>query len=131
MTSGSAEPARKGEVSMYLARRWYAVDLESGGTAGTSVIDRLDGNVLQQRLLAPILGIKDVRVDTRIDFVGGAKGTKTLEQLVDSGRMAAAFSMYPVSIVELMEVSDGGHVMPPKSTWFEPKLRDGLLIHEI
>ena len=131
MTSGSAEPARKGEVSMYLARRWYSVDLESSGTAGTSVIDRLDGNVLQQRLLAPILGIKDVRVDTRIDFVGGAKGTKTLEQLVDSGRMAAAFSMYPVSIVELMEVSDGGHVMPPKSTWFEPKLRDGLLIHEI
>jgi uncharacterized protein (DUF1015 family) len=131
MTSGLPEPSRKGEVSMYLARRWYSVDLESGGAAGTSVIDRLDGNVLQQRLLAPILGIKDVRVDTRIDFVGGARGTKTLEQLVDSGRMAAAFSMYPVSIVELMEVSDGGHVMPPKSTWFEPKLRDGLLIHEI
>jgi uncharacterized protein (DUF1015 family) len=131
MTSGLPEPSRKGEVSMYLARRWYSVDLESGGAAGTSVIDRLDGNVLQQRLLAPILGITDVRVDTRIDFVGGARGTKTLEQLVDSGRMAAAFSMYPVSIVELMEVSDGGHVMPPKSTWFEPKLRDGLLIHEI
>jgi hypothetical protein len=101
-----AEPSRKGEVSMYLARRWYSVDLESGGAAGTSVIDRLDGNVLQQRLLAPILGIKDVRVDTRIDFVGGARGTKTLEQLVDSGRMAAAFSMYPVSIAELTDVSE-------------------------
>ena len=118
-------------VSMYLAGHWHSVDLESGGISGTSVIDRLDGNVLQERLLTPILGIQDVRTDKRIDFVGGAKGTKTLEQLVDSGKMAVAFSMYPVSIVELMDVSDGGDIMPPKSTWFEPKLRDGLLIHEI
>ena len=87
--------------------------------------------MLQERLLRPILGIQDVRTDTRIEFVGGAKGTQTLEQMVDSGRMAVAFSMYPVSMVELMEVSDAGQIMPPKSTWFEPKLRDGLLIHEI
>jgi uncharacterized protein (DUF1015 family) len=116
---------------MYVAGQWYTVDLESGGTAGASVMDRLDGNLLQEGLLSPILGIRDVRTDARIDFVGGVKGTRTLEQLVDSGRMAVAFSMYPVSIVELMDVSDAGEIMPPKSTWFEPKLRDGLLIHEI
>ena len=131
MKSGPATPSEKGEVSMYVAGKWYTVDLESAGVSGTSVIDTLDGNVLQERLLKPILGIQDVRTDQRIDFVGGAKGTQTLEQLVDSGRMAVAFSMYPVSIVELMDVSDAGEIMPPKSTWFEPKLRDGLLIHEI
>jgi len=131
MTSGPAAPSEKGKVSMYVAGKWYTVDLESGGVSGAGVIDMLDGNVLQERLLKPILGIQDVRTDTRIDFVGGAKGTQRLEQLVDSGRMAVAFSMYPVSLVELMDVSDAGEIMPPKSTWFEPKLRDGLLIHEI
>jgi uncharacterized protein (DUF1015 family) len=131
MTSGPPEPAQKGEVSMYLSGQWHTVDLESHGATGDSVIERLDGNVLQEQLLKPILGIQDVRTDTRIDFVGGVRGTRTLEQLVDSGKMAVAFSMYPVSIVELMEVSDDGNIMPPKSTWFEPKLRDGLLIHEI
>jgi uncharacterized protein (DUF1015 family) len=131
MTSGPATPTEKGEVSMYVAGAWYTVDLESAGVAGAAVIDALDGNVLQERLLKPILGVQDVRADKRIDFVGGTKGTHTLEQMVDSGRMAVAFSMYPVSIVELMDVSDMGEIMPPKSTWFEPKLRDGLLIHEI
>jgi uncharacterized protein (DUF1015 family) len=131
LTSGPATPVEKGQVSMYVAGAWYTVDLDTAGVSGAGVIDTLDGNVLQEQLLKPILGIRDVRTDTRIDFVGGAKGTQTLEQLVDSGRMAVAFSMYPVSIVELMEVSDAGEIMPPKSTWFEPKLRDGLLIHEI
>ena len=131
MKSGPPAPAEKGGVSMYVAGAWYTVDLESAGVPSTTVIDGLDGNVLQERLLRPILGIQDVRTDTRIEFVGGAKGTHTLEQMVDSGRMAVAFSMYPVSMVELMEVSDAGQIMPPKSTWFEPKLRDGLLIHEI
>jgi uncharacterized protein (DUF1015 family) len=131
MTSGPAAPLHKGEVSMYVAGAWHTVDLESAGVSGASVIDTLDGNVLQERLLKPILGIQDVRTDKRIDFVGGAKGTHTLEQLVDSGKMAVAFSMYPVSLVELMDISDSGEIMPPKSTWFEPKLRDGLLIHEI
>jgi uncharacterized protein (DUF1015 family) len=116
---------------MYVDGKWHAVDLDSAGMSGKTVIDSLDGNVLQERLLKPILGIQDVRTDKRIDFVGGAKGTHTLEQLVDSGRMAVAFSMYPVSMVDLMDVSDAGEIMPPKSTWFEPKLRDGLLIHEI
>ena len=131
MKAGPATPLEKGEVSMYVDGAWHTVDLESAGVPGTGVLDTLDGNVLQERLLKPILDIQDVRTDRRIDFVGGAKGTQTLEQLVDSGRMAVAFSMYPVSIVELMQVSDAGEIMPPKSTWFEPKLRDGLLIHEI
>jgi uncharacterized protein (DUF1015 family) len=131
MTSGPATPAEKGNVSMYVAGQWYTVDLDSAGMSGANVIDTLDANVLQERLLTPLLGIQDVRTDKRIDFVGGAKGTQTLEQLVDSGKMAVAFSMYPVSLVELMDVSDAGEIMPPKSTWFEPKLRDGLLIHEI
>jgi uncharacterized protein (DUF1015 family) len=116
---------------MYLDRHWFCVDLDSAAATGSTVIDSLDGTVLQEQLLKPLLGIQEVRTDKRIDFVGGAKGTSALEQLVDSGRMAVAFSMYPVSVVELMDVSDGGHIMPPKSTWFEPKLRDGLLIHEI
>jgi uncharacterized protein (DUF1015 family) len=131
LRAGPAEPAEKGEVSVYVKGQWHIIDLESGGLSGKTVLDTLDGNVLQDRLLKPILGIEDVRTDRRIDFVGGVRGTRALEQYVDSGRMAAAFSMYPVSMVELMEVSDAGEIMPPKSTWFEPKLRDGLLIHEI
>jgi uncharacterized protein (DUF1015 family) len=129
--SGSGTPDEKGQVAMYLDGKWHAVDLESAGMSGKTVLDSLDGNLLQERLLRPILGIHDVRTDKRIDFVGGAKGTQALEHLVDSGRMAVAFSMYPVSMVELMDISDAGEIMPPKSTWFEPKLRDGLLIHEI
>ena len=131
VTSGPASPEEKGQVSMYVAGAWHTINLESGGLSGTSVIDSLDCNALQEGVLRPLLGIQDVRTDKRIDFVGGAKGTRTLEQLVDSGKAAAAFSMYPVSVVELMAVSDADQIMPPKSTWFEPKLRDGLLIHEI
>jgi uncharacterized protein (DUF1015 family) len=82
-------------------------------------------------VLQPVLAIGDVRSDKRIDFVGGARGTKVLQEIVDSGRAAVAFSMYPVSIGDLMTISDDGGIMPPKSTWFEPKLRDGLLIHVI
>ena len=91
----------------------------------------MDCNLLQDRVLGPVLGIGDIRTDPRIDFIGGVRGTHTLEHLVDGGRAAVAFSMYPVSVNELMAVSDAGGIMPPKSTWFEPKLRDGLLIHEI
>ena len=94
-------------------------------------IGSLDVSVLQERLLAPVLKIADVRTDKRIDFVGGARGTEALEQLVDSGKAAVAFSLFPVSISDLMAASDAGAIMPPKSTWFEPKLRDGLLIHVI
>jgi uncharacterized protein (DUF1015 family) len=131
MRRGEAAPSGKGEVSMYVAGAWHVVDLESAGAPGGGVSDSLDCNVLQERLLTPILGIKDVRTDPRVDFIGGSRGTVTLEQMVDSGRARVAFSMYPVSIEELMAVSDAGAIMPPKSTWFEPKLRDGLLIHEL
>jgi uncharacterized protein (DUF1015 family) len=87
--------------------------------------------VLQDRLLEPILGIEDVRTDKRIDFVGGLRGTKELERLVNEGKAAVAFSLYPTTVEELLLVSDAGEIMPPKSTWFEPKLRDGFLIHKI
>jgi len=86
---------------------------------------------LQGRLLDPILGIKDIRTDKRIDFVGGIRGTEELEQLVEEGKAAVAFSLYATTIEDLLRVSDAGQIMPPKSTWFEPKLRDGLLIHQI
>ena len=127
---GPAMPERKGEASMYVDGTWRFLDLEGAGRPGADVVDSLDCNVLQERLLGPVLGIGDVRVDPRIDFVGGARGTTALEQLVDSGKAAVAFSLYPVSVNELMAVSDAGAIMPPKSTWFEPKLRDGLLTHE-
>ena len=94
-------------------------------------VSPLDVSVLQDHLLAPALGIEDPRTDTRLDFVGGARGTRELQRRVDEASAAVAFSMYPVSVAELMTVSDQGAIMPPKSTWFEPKLRDGLLIHLI
>jgi len=128
---GAAIPSRKGETSMYVGGAWYCLDLESAGKMGGGLIDSLDCNLLQEKVLAPVLGIGDIRTDRRIDFVGGARGTVALEQLVDSGKAAVAFSMHPVSVEELMAVSDADAIMPPKSTWFEPKLRDGLLIHEL
>jgi uncharacterized protein (DUF1015 family) len=127
--AASPSPLRRGEVSLYVAGRWYGLSLpppESGDTIGS-----LDAELLQRHVLDPILGIHDVRTDKRIDFVGGVRGTGELERLVDSGKFAAAFSMFPVSLNELMAVSDAKQIMPPKSTWFEPKLRDGLLIHMI
>ncbi|NBO63589.1 MAG: DUF1015 family protein [Acidobacteria bacterium] len=95
------------------------------------MIDQLDVSLLQDLLLAPVLGIEDPRTDSRIDFVGGIRGTRELERLVDSGAAAVAFSLHPVTLAELMAISDANEIMPPKSTWFEPKLRDGLLSHLI
>jgi uncharacterized protein (DUF1015 family) len=99
--------------------------------AHASRADSLDVEVLQQRVLEPLLKIGDPRLDKRIDFVGGIRGPAELERLVDAGSAAVAFSMYPVSVADLMAVCDAGGIMPPKSTWFEPKLRDGLLSHPI
>ncbi|NOT26571.1 MAG: DUF1015 domain-containing protein [Acidobacteria bacterium] len=127
---GPAAPARKGEVSMYLAGAWYTLGL-GAVPAGTSAAHGLDVSRLQDLVLTPLLGIGDVRTDKRIDFVGGARGTAALESAVSSGEAAVAFSMYPVSVGDLMAISDAGGIMPPKSTWFEPKLRDGLLSHVI
>jgi uncharacterized protein (DUF1015 family) len=128
--NGPATPSRRGEISMYFQRVWRTLRPLSPPNAA-DVIGSLDVSILQDRLLAPVLKIGDVRTDKRIDFVGGARGTIELERLVDSGGAAAAFSMFPVSVDDLMKVSDAGEMMPPKSTWFEPKLRDGLLIHVI
>jgi uncharacterized protein (DUF1015 family) len=121
---GPAAPAQKGQIAMYLDGNWYSLDLETPP-------DALDVDVLESAILQPLLGIKDVRTDTRIDFVGGIRGTEELEKLVNSGAYAVAFSMYPVSVKDLMRIADAGGIMPPKSTWFEPKLRDGLLSHLI
>jgi uncharacterized protein (DUF1015 family) len=131
VADGAAEPRRKGEVSMYLAGRWYVLDLSQAEPEDASRAAGLDVARLQRHVLERLLGIGDVRADKRIDFVGGARGTKALEAAVDSGRAAVAFSMFPVTVDDLMAISDAGGIMPPKSTWFEPKLRDGLLIHTI
>ena len=123
----------KGQVAMYLSGTWYAIDLSHAAKEGgkASQVDKLDTAVLQDRLLAPLLQVVDVRTDPRIGFVGGARGVSLLEGMVDSGQAAVAFSLAPVTPEELLAVSDAGGMMPPKSTWFEPKLRDGLLIHLI
>lgn len=128
--AGPATPDRAGHVAMYLDGRWYTIDLGQP-PAGLAPDQRLDVSRLQDLVLGPILGIGDVRTDKRIDFVGGIRGTQELESLVKSGQAAVAFSLFPVSVADLMQISDAGGIMPPKSTWFEPKLRDGLLSHVI
>jgi uncharacterized protein (DUF1015 family) len=123
------KPAKKGDFGLYIDRKWYTL---STGPALQNLSDpvlRLDVSVLQNHILDPILGIKDPRVDKRIDFVGGIRGLNELERRVDSGGMKIAFTLYPTSVAELMAIADDGKVMPPKSTWFEPKLRDGLFVH--
>ena len=126
-------PSVKGQISMYLGGRWYSLATSDSQNKpqATDPISSLDASVLEKSLLDPILGIKDVRTDKRIDFVGGIRGSNALKQIVDDGHATVAFSMYPVSLDELMAISDMGQIMPPKSTWFEPKLRDGLLIHRL
>ena len=124
----AVRPEKKGVFGMYLADRWYR--LEFKGEVPEDVIAALDVSILQDNLLAPILGIDDPRSDGRIDFVGGVRGLKELERRVKDD-MAVAFSMYPTALEELMAVADSGKVMPPKSTWFEPKPRSGLFIHEL
>jgi uncharacterized protein (DUF1015 family) len=127
---GSPLPSRRGEVSMYLDGAWHALTLPAQ-PPGLPRAETLDVEVLHRQVFEPLLGIGDVRTDRRIDFVGGIRGPQSLQTLVDSGKAAVAFSMYPVSIQDLVAISDEGGIMPPKSTWFEPKLRDGLLVHLI
>jgi uncharacterized protein (DUF1015 family) len=124
-------PTERGRWSMYLDGRWYGLALKDDAKTTAGVVESLDVSILQDRLLDPILGIKDVRTDKRIDFVGGIRGAEELEKLVNEGKAAVAFSLYPTTIDDLLKVSDAGEIMPPKSTWFEPKLRDGLLSHQI
>ncbi len=129
--NGSALPARPGNWSMYLDGKWYGLKLLPIDPPPEGTVASLDVSILQDRLLDPMLGIVNVRTDSRVDFIGGLRGTAELERLVNEGKAAIAFSLYPTTVDELLQVSDAGEVMPPKSTWFEPKLRDGLLIHTI
>lgn len=131
VADGSSSPTGKGDVRMYLSGKWYALDLRGITSDDGSHASSLDVARLQRSVLERVLNVGDVRTDKRIDFIGGARGTAALEAAVDSGRAAVAFSMFPVSVDDLMVISDAGGIMPPKSTWFEPKLRDGLLINTV
>jgi uncharacterized protein (DUF1015 family) len=124
-------PARHGEFCLYVSGKWYKLRFAAGFGQQPNAIENLDASILQNYLLAPVLGIDDVRTDNRIGFVGGARGTAELEKLVDDGSAQAAFSLFPTAMDDLFAVSDMNEIMPPKSTWFEPKLKDGLLVHLI
>jgi uncharacterized protein (DUF1015 family) len=123
-------PAKLHDIGMYLDKQWYCLTANEGSYS-EDPIGILDVSILQNNLLDPVLNIKDQRTDKRIDFIGGIRGLHELEKRVNSGEMAVAFSLHPVTIQQLFDIADTGNVMPPKSTWFEPKLRDGLLTHLI
>ncbi len=125
--NAAVKPSRAGEFGMYLKGQWYRLATRPERIPQNDPVKRLDVSLLQDNLLAPILGIGDPRRDKRIDFIGGIRGLQELERRVDSGEMAVAFSMFPTSIHDMMAVADANEVMPPKSTWFEPKLADGLV----
>ncbi len=127
--TGRATPQATGTFGMYLDKRWYHLTIKPELVPVQDPVRRLDVSVLSDQILGPVLGIADLRRDTRIDFVGGIRGLGELEKRVDSGEMAVAFAMFPTQLSELMSVADAGEVMPPKSTWFEPKLADGLASH--
>ena len=128
---GTDMPESRGQWGMYLGGRWHTLSLRLDATTLEGIVGSLDVSILQERVLDPILGIKDVRTDDRIEFIGGVRGSRELKRLVDEGKAAVAFSLFPTTMADLLTVSDAGEIMPPKSTWFEPKLRDGLLIHTI
>lgn len=133
--SNHKEPVKREQYCMYINKKWYELiprdKIFASNSLSSSIADKLDVSNLQNFLLNPILGIDDPRTNKRIDFVGGIRGTDELEKLVESGEFAVAFSLFPVSVDDLMNISDAGEIMPPKSTWFEPKLRDGFLTHLI
>ena len=126
---GQCKPGKTGEFGMYLGRQWYRLTIKPELIPQADPVKRLDVSLLQDNLVGPILGIADPRRDKRIDFVGGIRGLNELERRVDSGEMVVAFAFYATSMAQLMSVADAGEVMPPKSTWFEPKLADGLVSH--
>lgn len=128
---GTATPTRKHEMGIYMNRRWHTLTFKRKLTTGNDPIEQLDVTLLQKLVLAPLFGIDDPRTSKQINFVGGIRGTAELEKLVNSGEYACAFSMFPTSIEDLMTIADAGGIMPPKSTWFEPKLRDAMFCHLI
>jgi len=128
---GAATPRRKHELGLYLGGQWQTLRVRPPFTAATDTIDTLDVTLLQQHVLEPLFGIADPRTSKRINFVGGIRGSAELEKLVNSGEYACALSLFPTSIEDLMVIADAGGIMPPKSTWFEPKLRDAMFCHMI
>lgn len=124
------KPEQKHTMAMYLNHRWYLLRAKEGTFDESDPVGRLDVTILQKNLLTPILGIGDPRTDDRIEFIGGIRGLSELVRLVDGGK-AVAFAMYPTTIEDLMDIADSGNIMPPKSTWFEPKLRSGLFVHRL
>jgi uncharacterized protein (DUF1015 family) len=130
-TPGAAKPVKKHELGFFLEGQWHTLHFRPHFAATTDPIEKLDVTLLQKYVLAPIFGIDDPRTSKRIHFVGGIRGTAELEKLVRSGEFGCAFSMFPTSIVDLMTIADAGGIMPPKSTWFEPKLRDAMFCHLI
>ncbi len=130
-SGASATPARPHELAVYLEGQWLGLRFRPEMTTANDPVERLDVSLLQKRVLAPVFGIDDPRTSKRISFIGGIRGVKELEQAVNSGEFACAFSLYPTTIVDLMAIADAGQIMPPKSTWFEPKLRDGMFSHEL
>lgn len=125
------KPSKKHTFGMYLEGKWYILEAKPGTFDPADPVGQLDVSILQNNLLSPILAIGDPRTDKRIDFVGGIRGMAALSGPVDAGAMAVAFSMYPTTMDDLMDIADAGAIMPPKSTWFEPKLRSGLFIHKL
>jgi len=123
----AAKPSARNSFGMYLAGKWYALSLKDPAPSDGSPVDILDISLLTSRLLEPVLSIGDPRVDPRIDFIGGIRGMAELEKRVNSGNWAVAFALFPTSMADLMSVADAEEVMPPKSTWFEPKLADGMV----
>jgi uncharacterized protein (DUF1015 family) len=127
--SGSVAPTQRHQFGMYLAGKWYELKAREGSFTAEDPVERLDVSILQNNLLSPVLGIRNPRTDQRIHFVGGIRGIAELERLVDGDDHAVAFALYHTSIDELMDLADADKIMPPKSTWFEPKLRSGLFVH--
>lgn len=128
---GPYKPSCENTYGMYINRKWYKLTAKRGTYDHNNLVDRLSASILQNNLLKPILGIDDPRTDKRIDFIGGIRGLKELEKKIEQETMGVGFSMYPTTVQELMDIADAGEVMPPKSTWFEPKLRSGLFVHKL
>jgi len=130
-SNGAAVPVRNHDVGLYLAGKWHTLIFRQKLLATKDPLEKLDVNLLQKQVFEPVFGITDPRKDNRLHFVGGIRGTVELEKLVNSGEAACAFSLFPVHIADLMTIADSGGILPPKSTWFEPKLRDGMFCHLI
>ncbi len=124
-----ATPQKVHQFGVYCEKKWYLLEAIAGSFDAGHPTQSIDASILANNFIAPILGITDPRTDKRIDFVGGIRGVKELVKLVDSGDFKIAFSLYPTSVEQLLNVADRGEVMPPKSTWFEPKLRDGMVVN--